>query len=44
MKKKKRKTRLTPEFWKRDAEARRLLAERIAVTERMLAEDPPQKR
>jgi hypothetical protein len=28
--KKKRKTRLTPEFWERDAQLRRELAERIA--------------
>jgi hypothetical protein len=31
--KKKRKTRLTPEFWKRDAEVRRAAAERIAYHE-----------
>jgi hypothetical protein len=28
--KKKRKTRLTPDFWRRDAEGKRALAERIA--------------
>jgi hypothetical protein len=31
--KKKRKTRLTPEFWRRDAEGKRALAERIAYGE-----------
>jgi hypothetical protein len=30
---KKRKTRLTPEFWRRDAELRREMAERIAYHE-----------
>ncbi len=38
--KKKRKTRLTPEFWRRDAEIRRELAERIAYRE-LQAEDKP---
>lgn len=36
--KKKRKTRLTPEFWKRDAELRRAMAERIAYHELIIEE------
>jgi hypothetical protein len=37
--KKKRKSSLTPEFWKRDAEGKRQLAERIAYHERRLKEE-----
>ena len=36
--KKKRKSGLTPEFWKRDVELKRQLAERIAYHERRLQE------
>ena len=37
--KKKRKSGLTDEFWKRDAEGKRKLAERIAYHERRLKEE-----
>ena len=35
---KKKKTDLTPEFWRKDAEVKRQLAERIAYLERRIAE------
>ena len=38
MKKKKKSTKLTREFWERDAEGKRKLAERIAYHERRLEE------
>ena len=37
--KRKRKSRLTPEFWERDRANMRLLEERIAFHERKLAEE-----
>ena len=37
--KRKRKSRLTPEFWERDRANMRLLVERIAYHERKLAEE-----
>jgi hypothetical protein len=37
--KKKKTGKLTPEFWERDAEARRHLAERIALLEQKLKEE-----
>ena len=37
--KKRKKTKLTAEFWARDAEHRRLLAERIAYHQRKLDEE-----
>lgn len=36
---KKKRTKLTPEFWERDAEDKRKLAERIAYHERKLEEE-----
>ncbi len=42
---KKKKTKLTPEFWKRDAESRRELTERIAAIDARLnaQPEPPQR-
>lgn len=35
--KKKRKSRLTPEFWKRDAENQRELEKRVAILDKKIA-------
>jgi hypothetical protein len=43
MKNRKKKPRLSPEFWARDAEHRRLLAGRIAYHERKLADERDQR-
>jgi hypothetical protein len=43
MENRKKKPRLSAEFWARDAEHRRLLAERIAYHERKLEEERDQR-